>query len=1408
MFYQSLPGFNLTSVNIWNMASLPIQILLMSVDSLNVIVILTIYWIFYLDQDPRIWKVHKKMLTPKLTTWGKILNRKVTTLRKGKERNTLARYKAISLLALPLLAHSSELGIKSQRNFQVDTDSRHIGIDNRCTACISHQVSDFLPDLERSHRMIKGFGGSRTTNLMVGTLKWSWADDEGKIHSFLIPKSYYVPQGKCRLLSPQHWAKHQRKLSPKFNTGEFTNHKETTLQWEGQGKKCTLTIPLTKDTNVATFSTAPGYSRFEAFCTEIEAVNDEDNVIYAEPSTMVSDDEVEGEGPPLVSADTKTWSESKTPQSIEFDLNGPQEEHEDVTPQGRKQRLSLKSEEDRSSELLKIHQRMGHTPFAKLQIMAQQGILPKTLAKCPIPLCTSCTFAKQTRTPWRGKPKKNTIPRKDLSPGEVVSVDQMVSPTHGFVAQMTGKLTIARYRYATIYVDQATKYGFVYLQKTASAAETLKGKQAWELHAKGMGIYIRAYHADNGVFRANAWVNDCNAKDQALTFAGVNAHHQNGVAERRIRELQGMTRTSMIHASRRWNACITANLWPYALRMASNAFNNSPNMMDKEKKSPLQIFSKSEVTVNPKHFQPFGCPVYVLASALQTQSPYHKWKERSRVGIYLGASPAHGKNVSLVLSRETGLVSPQFHVKHDPLFQSVKQDNFDSKWQEKAGLLTIRKEAPPPKPKAPTGKRKRITIQEVDTPVPNSEGVETAIEIQSPSPERDASTPEGGRMDQHPSRTDLGMLQPKPRLPSSTEKPRKRLKTPYTRGQARASLKTPTIGSGVLASTPGLDSIPAVNPVQQTPHLIEAMLTEISLDEISSTSDPEGVESEIFCLEAMFPEWKEYTTPDPLMVYKATSDPDTMYHHEAMMQPDRKKFQEAMSKELKDQMDNGNFTIMKRTDVPKDKTILPAVWQMKRKRDIKTREVKKYKARLNIDGSRMQKGIHYDQTYAPVAQWKSIRLLLIMVVKHGWCSKQLDYVLAFPQAPVEKEIYMEIPRGCEMTRGQSKDHVLKLHRNVYGQKQAGRVWNKYLVDKLVNKLGFTQSKIDECVFYRGKTMYVLYTDDSLLAGPDQKEIDQIVIDLQAAKLNITDEGNIEDFLGINIDIKKDGTVHLTQPHLIDQILEDLDMVHDTLKPKDIPACSSKLLKRDLKGEKFDRSFHYRSVIGKLNYLEKGTRSDISYITHQCARFVEDPRQCHGRAIRHLARYLKGTKDKGLILKPKKGKGLEVYVDADFSGNWDPSNPGKDRDTARSRHGYIVMYDGCPVIWKSQLQTEIALSSTESEYIGLSYALREVIPITGLLKEMRKNNFPMGKTTPKIKCAVFEDNSGALEMANTHKYRPRTKHLNVKLHHFRDYVARGEITIHKINTLDQLADYLTKPVNEEILLKLREEVMGW
>jgi hypothetical protein len=937
-----------------------------------------------------------------------------------------------------------------------------------------------------------------------------------------------------------------------------------------------------------------------------------------------------------------------------------------------------------------------------------------------------------------------------------------------------------------VYVDHASRLGYVYLQKSADADETVKGKLAFEAYAESRGISIKAYHADNGIFRAKKWLQACEDKRQRITFTGVHAHHTNGMAEKRIRDLQDLARAMLLHANSKWNTHITANLWPYAIRMANEVLNSTPCPQLETRQTPQQVFDRTKVLPNPKHFQPFGCPVYVLATPLQAGMSYHKWKERARVGIYLGPSPLHGRNIALVLDPGTGLVSPQHNVRFDSNFDTVKYCNSRSLWQEKAGFLSKREkegEAPTPTPTGePTRKRKVQFADDASRKKSTSEGEERVSEGEH-------NRPSDRQRGDTPPITDMATgqtLNGSPGLSPNVIEDELQL----NRTQEPAG--TPEAGA---MSTNN-------EPIQ--PRLVQAMSVEIFKD----LNDKESMGGEIFCLETMFPDWEAFEERNELLAMKASADPDTMYHHEAMRQPDREEFKKAMQKEIDDQMANGNFTIVRRTKVPKGATVLPAVWQMKRKRDILSRQVKKWKARLNVDGSRMKKGIHYDQTYAPVASWTSIRTLLALTAIHNWHTVQLDYVLAFPQAPVEKEIYMEIPRGVKLSDGDDpKDFVLKLNRNVYGQKQAGRVWNKYLVDKLVNEVGFKQSEVDECVFYKGNMLYVLYTDDSIIAGPDKDEIYKTIKKIQKAGLNITVEGDLQDFLGINIQREDDGSIYLSQPHLIEQILRVLRLDGKEVKEKDTPAKSSVILNAGLNTKEFDESFNYRSIIGKLNYLERGTRSDISYIVHQCARFTSCPKEQHAKAIRWLGRYLRATKDKGLRIKPKKGRMLEVYVDADFAGNFDKKESHL-RDTARSRHGYIIMYEGVPITWKSQLQTEIALSSTESEYTGLSYALREAIPIMHLLKEMKTMGFPITGANAKMHCKVFEDNSGALEIAKIHKYRPRTKHLNVKLHHFRDYVTRGEISINPINTKDQLADYLTKPVNAETLEKLRKEVMGW
>jgi hypothetical protein len=134
--------------------------------------------------------------------------------------------------------------------------------------------------------------------------------------------------------------------------------------------------------------------------------------------------------------------------------------------------------------MLQYHQQFGHVSFQKLQEMAKQGIIPKRFAKVAPPMCATCSYAKATRRPWKGKTRIDYEEIKYSKPGEMVSVDQLVSPSPGFIAQMTGKLMISRYKYATVYVNHASRLGYIYLQKSADADKIVKGKLAFEAYAE------------------------------------------------------------------------------------------------------------------------------------------------------------------------------------------------------------------------------------------------------------------------------------------------------------------------------------------------------------------------------------------------------------------------------------------------------------------------------------------------------------------------------------------------------------------------------------------------------------------------------------------------------------------------------------------------------------------------------------------------------------------------------------------------------------------------------------------------------------------------------------------------------------------------------------------------------------
>jgi hypothetical protein len=160
------------------------------------------------------------------------------------------------------------------------------------------------------------------------------------------------------------------------------------------------------------------------------------------------------------------------------------------------------------------------------------------------------------------------------APGDIVAMDQMVLPKPGLVAQMKGFITGQRYTGAKIFVDHFSNLSFVYLQKGLTIVETLEAKAAFERYASAHGVTIRHYQTNNGIFETDSFRRSVEMAGQTISYAGVNAHHQNGHAEGKIRDLQAMGRAMLLHAAHRWPAAITANLWPYAVRMANDSINS------------------------------------------------------------------------------------------------------------------------------------------------------------------------------------------------------------------------------------------------------------------------------------------------------------------------------------------------------------------------------------------------------------------------------------------------------------------------------------------------------------------------------------------------------------------------------------------------------------------------------------------------------------------------------------------------------------------------------------------------------------------------------------------------------------------------------------------------------------------
>ncbi len=346
------------------------------------------------------------------------------------------------------------------------------------------------------------------------------------------------------------------------------------------------------------------------------------------------------------------------------------------------------------------------------------------------------------------------------------------------------------------------------------------------------------------------------------------------------------------------------------------------------------------------------------------------------------------------------------------------------------------------------------------------------------------------------------------------------------------------------------------------------------------------------------------------------------------------------------------------------------------------------------------------------------------------------------------------------------------------------------------------------MWYGKDIMVVQYVDDCGISAPKQELIDDFVGKLLDYGLELTQEGSFEEFLGIKFKYEKDGTVVCTQRGLIQKTIAAAGMTD--CNPNSTPALQY-TLGSDKDGEPMTEDWNYRGICGMLLYLSTNTRPDISFAVSQVCRFSQDPKKSHATAVKTILRYLKKTSEKGMIISPTMNiLHLDLYVDADFCGLYgqeDCRNP----DSVRSRTAYIAILGGWPIIWKTQLQTSLAQSTMEAEYIALSSALRTFLPLQWLIEEIIKKTNCDTLSKTEVKSTVFEDNQSTYLLATNQRVTNRTKYLLSKWHWFWDLYKRQEeikFSIVKCPTDQMSADYLTKPLLRVQFKKNRECVQGW
>ena len=502
-------------------------------------------------------------------------------------------------------------------------------------------------------------------------------------------------------------------------------------------------------------------------------------------------------------------------------------------------------------------------------------------------------------------------------------------------------------------------------------------------------------------------------------------------------------------------------------------------------------------------------------------------------------------------------------------------------------------------------------------------------------------------------------------------------------------------------------------------------------------------------------------------------------------------WRESMMNEIKALRNRGCWRVV---PTPRGVRLIKSKYVYKLKKDWQG-NVTKRKSRLVVQGFLQREGLDFNETYAPVAKATTFRLVLALTKAYNLHLHQLDVDSAFPYADLEEDVYMTPPPGMDISEG----YCLKLLKSLYGLKQAPRNWNKNIVEH-IKSLGFKQCVLDNCLFVKrvGREIYLisLYVDDILVAGSNLVEVENIKRQF-TERYEMKDLGELNYYLGMKI-TRTEESIKLDQSGYIREIVEKYGYLlsgkegrtYNTPMERDLKLRKSEARSMTDKQREYVEKFPYQNIVGALLYLAINTRPDIAYAVGVLARFNTRPIYRACKALVRLLLYLKSTPTVGIKFKGS-DLNLFAYSDADWAG---------DLDTRRSTTGYVVYAAGGPIAWQSKLQTTVAASTMEAEYMAAFGAIQELIWLKGVLGEIG-----IHLVDP---ITLNMDAKSAIALAKNPMHHKRSKHIDIKYHWLREHTyENGTINLEHCITEDMVADLMTKALAADLHCKHAKSITG-